>query len=158
MSFNYTVHTIRPGDTLQKIASLYRCDWQTIATTNNLEPPYLVPQDYQREGWAQGIVHLKRIRFITSPITVPKGTVLVSMAVDYPLYYYTQEEVTILPEDEVVPVLVRAEAPGATYNLPSESVLQFQDTTLNEYLVVRVPEGFTGGFVKRVKKYGETIY
>ena len=54
-SLNYGIYTIKYHDTIQKIASRLQppVDWRELVTINNLEYPYIVPLDYQREGYAQ---------------------------------------------------------------------------------------------------------
>lgn len=158
MTVEYRVYTIKPNDTIQRIAALHNCPWELIAEINHLEPPYIVPTTYQREGFASGTVLIRRRRQTTQPYHIPKGTLLLSTILTHPIYFYTQEAITFTPTEEVTSVTIRAESPGNAYNLPPGSPLRFADQTLHEAFEVQNTSGIVGGFIKRVKKYGETIY
>jgi phage baseplate assembly protein W len=158
-SLNYGIYTIKYHDTIQKIASRLQppVDWRELVTINNLEYPYIVPPDYQREGYAQGTVVLTRKPGVEDSITIPRNTEVVGRVDEIEVTYFTQEEVSI-PEVGSVEVTLKASGYGSTYNIPPFTVLLFSDRLLNERVAISNPQPFSGGFYRKVRKWGETIY
>jgi len=154
----YGIYTIKPSDTIQKIAMKHGLgeDWTILITINNLEYPYIVPVDFPREGTARGEVRLTS--HSQSPLTIPEGTVLVATTTSgQSLQYTTMADITIPPQASAT-VSIQAESFGSVYNLPAGTPLTFRDPSLAILVTVETPHPLTGGFYRRVKKYGEVLY
>lgn len=158
MSLNFRTYTIRANDTIQRIAFQNQCDWKDIVAINNLEPPYIVPEDFQREGYAEGFARLTWSSLSNLPEAIPASTPLRAYVVGREIRFYTKKDTPIPHTQYTVDIPIIAEAPGSMYNLPDGSELSFLDHTLNAAFSSITSYSLSGGFVKRVKKPGESIY
>jgi len=158
-SLHYGIYTIKRYDTIQKIAAKLNppVDWKNLVNINNLEYPYIVPPDFQREGYAQGTIGVKRKDGVAGNIFIPKNTTVIGVNNNTELTFHTQSDISV-PDIGSVVVTVNAAGYGRTYNLPAHTPLRFAEDSLNRLVVATNPEPFTGGFFYQVRKWGETIY
>jgi len=156
-SLNYRIHTIRPNDSPAKIAALYGVPWEDIVRVNNLEAPFIVDQNFQREGYATGPVRIEALKPLEHQVTIPSGTTLFFSAYGRTLFFVLTTPVPIT-EEGYGEGEVQAEIPGSTHNLPPNTWLLFEDESLRSQFTAVLPRGTEGGFLKRVKKFGETLY
>jgi len=158
-SLRYGIYTIKRYDTIQKIAAKLTppVDWKNLVAINNLEYPYIVPPDFQREGYAQGTIMVKRRDGVAGDIFIPKNTMVIGINNNTEVTFHTQRDISV-PDIGSVAVPVQAAGYGRTYNLPAHSPLRFAEDSLNRLVIATNPEPFSGGFFYRVRKWGETIY
>lgn len=121
-----TIETVilKNGGLPQDVAQV----WQQIATINDLEYPYIVPDvNFQTQVFSVGTITI----FGTPGTVIPSGTRVGTFDVTEDgssIIYRTQAEVTI-PAGGVISVAVTAENAGAFANVKALSIVGFFDET-----------------------------
>lgn len=135
--------------------------WQQIATMNNLEYPYVVPDAaFQTEHYASVELYI----YGTPGTVIPSGTKVGTDDVTEDgssVMFQTQSEVTI-PAGGSIPVTVVSENAGAFANVKPQAIKNFYDktgtlTTIAGVVHLENPLQAEGGKIIRVMKPGDKL-
>jgi hypothetical protein len=165
------VRTINVDDTIEAIALEVYDDasqWKQITLFNNLEYPFIVAEDFEKERYAVGTVRFYRRTthpaFVGS-YTITKGTPVYVLAYfgTYRIDFATTEEKVLEIGQSYVDVPVVATKPGPVSNVAPRVITSLNGTTstapLDDYfesIVNVLPCG--GGKFWKVVKPGDTIF
>jgi len=147
-------------DTLERISYDAFGDasqWKLIALYNDLEYPFIVDTDFDKEIEATGYVRFYRNPAVLTPITIP-----VNSSVWVPIYRGTLQIDFVTTATKVLPIAntyidvpVQAVKPGEIGNVAPSQITGF--TAITGILKVSNVDGVTGGKIWRVMKPGDVI-
>lgn len=155
-------HTVRQGDTLERLAEQSMGDasnWLQLAILNSLEYPYITDdEDFDTSVAATGTVRFSRVASSTGDITIPADYVVsVAATSRSPQKDYTVDTTTTLPDGEdTVEAAITAVVEGEIGNTPALTVVLLSDAITDLDSVVNL-DPITGGETLTVLKPGDTI-
>lgn len=154
-------YIIKEGDTLESIWQKYSylSSWKVLAEFNQLEYPYIVPDDTDIAEPASGQVVFSWKTPSATDVLVPAGTLVGCLQGSHTYQYLTQESVVLSADQSTSdPVLIASVDCGKEFNLASQAIDTIFDTTLSSLLTVTNPAPLSGGFQLHVKRYGDILY